>query len=76
MNGKVILVTALPSKPGFAELPLAELAPIIEARRQFAGCSPHFPSWLPAIPHHHLDFISALGMWPGLTIPVRVETLP
>ena len=49
MNGKVILVTAVPPKPGFAELPLAELAPIIEARRQFAGCSPHFPSWLPAI---------------------------
>ena len=38
VNGKVILVTAVPPKPGFAELPLAELAPIIEARRQFAGC--------------------------------------
>jgi len=76
MNGKVILVTAVPPKPGFAELQLAELAPIIEARRQFAGYSPHFSSWLPAILPHHLHLISALGMRPGLTIPVRVETLP
>ncbi len=76
MNRKVILVTAVPLKPGFAELPLAELAPIIEARRQFAGCSPYLPPWLPAILPHHLHFISALGIRPGLTIPVRVETLP
>jgi quinol monooxygenase YgiN len=38
MNGKVILVTALPLKPEFEELLLSELAPIIEASREFAGC--------------------------------------
>jgi hypothetical protein len=57
MNGKVILVTALPSKPGFAELLLAELAPIIEGRREFAGCSPYYsPSWVPAVPPTSISF--------------------
>jgi quinol monooxygenase YgiN len=38
MNGKVILVTALPLMLGFEELLLPELTPMIEASRQFSGC--------------------------------------
>jgi quinol monooxygenase YgiN len=38
MNGKAILVTVLSLKPGFEELLIPELAPIVEASRQISGC--------------------------------------
>lgn len=38
MNGKAILVTVLQLKPGFDELLIFELAPLIEAGRQIAEC--------------------------------------
>lgn len=38
MNGKAILVTFLPLKPGFDELLVPELAPLIEAGRQITEC--------------------------------------
>jgi quinol monooxygenase YgiN len=38
MNGKAILVTVLRLKPGFDELLVPELAPLIEAGRQITEC--------------------------------------
>ena len=38
MNEKTIVVTVLLLKPGFEELIVPELAPIIEATRQIEGC--------------------------------------
>jgi quinol monooxygenase YgiN len=38
MNGKAIQVTVLSLKPGFDELLIPELAPIIETTRQLNGC--------------------------------------
>ncbi|MGP8185811.1 MAG: putative quinol monooxygenase [Terracidiphilus sp.] len=38
MNGKAILVTVLTLKPGFDELLVPELAPLIEAGRQITEC--------------------------------------
>jgi quinol monooxygenase YgiN len=38
MNGKAIQVMVLSLKPGFDELLIPELAPIIEATRQLNGC--------------------------------------
>jgi quinol monooxygenase YgiN len=38
MNGKAIQVTALSLKPGFDELLILEMAPIIDVARQLSGC--------------------------------------
>lgn len=38
MNGKTIRVTVLSLKPGFEDLLIAELSPIIESTRQVGGC--------------------------------------
>jgi quinol monooxygenase YgiN len=38
MNGKAIQVTALSLKPGFDELLILELAPMIDVARQISGC--------------------------------------
>ena len=38
MNEKTIVVTVLLLKPGFEELIVPELTPIIEASRQIEGC--------------------------------------
>lgn len=38
MNGKAIHVTAFSLKPGFEDLLIPELAPIIDASRQITGC--------------------------------------
>jgi quinol monooxygenase YgiN len=38
MNGKAIQVTVLSLKPGFEELLIPELAPLIDATRQLSGC--------------------------------------
>jgi quinol monooxygenase YgiN len=38
MDGKVIQVSALALRPGHEEMFLQELAPIMEATRQIAGC--------------------------------------
>jgi quinol monooxygenase YgiN len=38
MNEKTIVITVLLLKPGFEELIVPELAPIIEASRQIEGC--------------------------------------
>jgi len=38
MNGKAIQITVLPLRPGFEEVLIPELAPLIEAGRQITEC--------------------------------------
>ena len=38
MNGKTMQVTVFSLKPGFEDVLIPELAPIVEASRQISGC--------------------------------------